>query len=74
MTPSGLLKHYMGLREARIVARALPSLLDQNPLSDREINGMLVELRDMPREVREIAFAGVILEGMNERRARADRR
>jgi Domain of unknown function (DUF6398) len=37
---------------------SLPSLLDQNPLVwMAEVNGMLVDLRDMPREVQEIAFA-----------------
>src|SRR3954464_14392780 len=35
----------------------LPSLLDQNPLVwMAEVNGMLVDLRDMPREVQQIAF------------------
>jgi hypothetical protein len=37
---------------------SLPSLLDQNPLVwMAEVNGMLVDLRDMPREAQEIAFA-----------------
>ena len=37
---------------------SLPSLLDQNPLVWlAEVNGLLVDLRDMPREVQEIAFA-----------------
>src|SRR3954462_7742612 len=36
---------------------SLPSLLDQNPLVwMAEVNGMLVDLRDMPREVQQIAF------------------
>ncbi len=35
----------------------LPSLLDQNPLLwMAEVNGLLVDLRDMPREVQQIAF------------------
>jgi hypothetical protein len=41
---------------------SLPSLLDMNPLVWMiEINGILIDLREMPREVQEIAFAkGVI--------------
>ena len=36
----------------------LRSLVDQNPLVwMAEVNGLLVDLRDMPREVQEIAFA-----------------
>jgi hypothetical protein len=36
---------------------SLPSLLDRNPLVwMAEVNGMLVDLRDMPREVQDIAF------------------
>ena len=36
---------------------SLPSLVDQNPLVWlAEVNGVLVDLRDMPREVQEIAF------------------
>ncbi len=36
---------------------SLPSLLDQNPLVwMAEVNGVLVDLRDMPREVQQIAF------------------
>ena len=36
---------------------SLPSLLDANPLVwMAEVNGLLVDLRDMPREVQEIAF------------------
>ena len=36
---------------------SLPSLLDRNPLVwMAEVNGMLVDLREMPREVQEIAF------------------
>jgi hypothetical protein len=36
---------------------SLPSLLEQNPLIwMAEVNGLLVDLRDMPREVQEIAF------------------
>jgi hypothetical protein len=36
----------------------LSSLVDQNPLVwMAEVNGLLVDLRDMPREVQEIAFA-----------------
>ena len=36
---------------------SLPSLLDQNPLVwMAELNGLLVDLRDMPREVQQIAF------------------
>jgi hypothetical protein len=35
----------------------LPSLLDQNPLVwMAEVNGLLVDLREMPREVQQIAF------------------
>ena len=35
----------------------LPSLLDQNPLMwMAEVNGLLVDLREMPREVQQIAF------------------
>lgn len=36
---------------------SLPSLLDQNPLVwMAEVNGFLVDLRNMPREVQQIAF------------------
>ena len=54
--------------KARVIAQALdthrlnpewslPSLLDQNPLVwMAEVNGFLVDLRDMPREVQQIAF------------------
>jgi hypothetical protein len=36
---------------------SLPSLLDKNPLVwMAKVNGMLVDLREMPREVQEIAF------------------
>jgi hypothetical protein len=36
----------------------LPSIVDQNPLVwMAEVNGFLVDLREMPREVQEIAFA-----------------
>jgi len=36
---------------------SLPSQLDQNPLVwMAEVNGFLVDLRDMPREVQQIAF------------------
>ncbi len=54
--------------KARVIAQALdtrrlnpewslPSLLDQNPLVwMAEVNGFLVDLRDMPREVQHIAF------------------
>jgi hypothetical protein len=36
---------------------SLPSLWDQTPLMwMAEVNGMLVDLRDMPREVQQIAF------------------
>ena len=36
---------------------SLPSLLDQNPFVwMAEVNGFLVDLRDMPREVQQIAF------------------
>jgi Domain of unknown function (DUF6398) len=40
----------------------LPSLVERNPLVwMAEVNGLLVDLRDMPRDVQEIAFAkGVI--------------
>jgi hypothetical protein len=35
----------------------LPRLVDQNPLAwMAEVNGFLVDLRDMPREVQQIAF------------------
>lgn len=54
--------------KARIISQALdtsrlnpdwslPSVLDQNPFVwMAEVNGMLVDLRNMPREVQEIAF------------------
>ena len=54
--------------KARVISQALdtsrlnptwtlPSRLDQNPLVWMvEVNGMLVDLRHMPREVQEIAF------------------
>jgi hypothetical protein len=54
--------------KARVISQALgthqldpnwllPSFLDQNPLVwMAEVNGMLVDLRDMPREVQQIAF------------------
>src|SRR4051812_44098856 len=54
--------------KARVIERALgihqldptwslPSLVDQNPLVwMAEVNGLLVDLRTMPREVQEIAF------------------
>jgi hypothetical protein len=36
----------------------LPSLAEMNPLMwMAEVNGLLVDLRDMPRDVQEIAFA-----------------
>ena len=36
---------------------SLPSLLDTNPLVwMAEVNGLLVDLREMPREIQEIAF------------------
>ena len=36
----------------------LPSLVERNPLVwMAEVNGLLVDLRDMPRDVHEIAFA-----------------
>jgi hypothetical protein len=36
---------------------ALPSLIEKNPLVwMAEVNGILVDLREMPREVQEIAF------------------
>ena len=48
----------MRLRERVTGARSLSSLLDQNPLVwMAEVNGMLADLHDMPREVQEIAFA-----------------
>jgi hypothetical protein len=35
----------------------LPSLVEKNPLFwMAEVNGLLVDLRDMPREIQEIAF------------------
>ncbi len=35
----------------------LPSLVEKNPLVwMAKVNGLLVDLRDMPREVQEIAF------------------
>jgi hypothetical protein len=35
----------------------LPSLVDQNPLVwMAEVNGVLVDLRDMPRELQVIAY------------------
>ena len=54
--------------KARVISRALntgrlnpewslPSLLDRNPLVwMAEVNGFLVDMRDMPREVQQIAF------------------
>ena len=54
--------------KARVISQALdtgrmnpewllPSLIDRNPLLwMAEVNGMLVDLRDMPREVQQIAF------------------
>jgi hypothetical protein len=54
--------------KARVIERAigarpfdprwtLPSLVEKNPLVwMAEVNGLLVDLRDMPREVQEIAF------------------
>jgi hypothetical protein len=37
---------------------SLPSLLNMNPLAWMvEINGILIDLRDMPRDVQEIAYA-----------------
>ncbi len=54
--------------KARVISQALdtsrlnpewllPSLVDQNPLVwMAEVNGFMVDLRDMPREVQEIAF------------------
>jgi hypothetical protein len=36
----------------------LPSIVDQNPLMwMAEVNGLLVDLHAMPREVQEVAFA-----------------
>jgi hypothetical protein len=58
-----------GSGKARVVSDALhtyrmdpawmlPSIVDQNPLVwMAEVNGFLVDLREMPREVQEIAFA-----------------
>jgi hypothetical protein len=41
---------------------ALPSLLGSNPLVwMAEVNGLLVDLRTMPREVQEVAFAKAII-------------
>jgi hypothetical protein len=41
---------------------ALPSLVDSNPLVwMAEVNGLLVDLRTMPREVQEVAFAKGII-------------
>ncbi len=35
----------------------LPSLVEKNPLAwIAEVNGLLVDLRDIPREIQEIAF------------------
>jgi hypothetical protein len=54
--------------KARVIERAigagpfdplwtLPSLVDKNPLVwMAEVNGLMVDLRDMPREIQEIAF------------------
>jgi Domain of unknown function (DUF6398) len=54
--------------KARVISQALnirpinpewllPNLLDQNPVVwIAEVNGVLVDLRDMPREVQQIAF------------------
>ena len=54
--------------KARVISQALdtsridpewllPSLMENNPLIwMAEVNGMLVDLRDMPREVQQIAF------------------
>jgi hypothetical protein len=58
-----------GSGKARVVSDALhtyrmdpawmlPSIVDRNPLVwMAEVNGFLVDLREMPREVQEIAFA-----------------
>src|SRR5712671_4501274 len=41
---------------------ALPSLVDSNPLVwIAEVNGLLIDLRTMPREVQEVAFAKGII-------------
>ena len=41
---------------------ALPSLVGSNPLLwMAEVNGLLVDLRTMPREVQEVAFAKGII-------------
>lgn len=41
---------------------ALPSLLGSNQLAwMAEVNGLLVDLRTMPREVQEVAFAKGII-------------
>jgi hypothetical protein len=38
--------------------RTLPSLVERNPIVwTAEVNGLLVDLRDMPRDIQEIAFA-----------------
>jgi hypothetical protein len=54
--------------KARVIERAigagpfdpqwtLPSMVDKNPLVwMAEVNGLMVDLRDMPREIQEIAF------------------
>jgi uncharacterized protein DUF6398 len=51
----------------------LPSLVEQNPLVwMAEVNGLVVDLRDMPREVQEIAFAkGLILYIPTDRKDRS---
>jgi hypothetical protein len=54
---------------------SLPSLVEKNPLVwMAEVNGLLVDLRDMPRELQEIAFeAGLIFASPRKRVTTAPR-
>jgi hypothetical protein len=50
------------LGDGRDVVRPLPSLIGSTPLGwMAEVNGLLVDLRTMPREVQEVAFAKGII-------------
>jgi hypothetical protein len=47
----------MGVRHPPCARQDLPSLADRNPLTwMASVNGMLVDLRNAPRELQEIAF------------------
>jgi hypothetical protein len=53
---AGVIENSLGVNRLNPIW-SLPSLLDQNPLVwMAEVNGLLVDLRMMPREVQEIAF------------------